>query len=317
MTALPLGRRPHPLAALGWLFLLHLLADLIIAILRSNRLGGEWTNLWAAALPRSQLCLLAVWLALGREPLSWRLCGLAGGGCTVFTVFTRLLLPGRIGLPTAHRWYSEEWLLFFDVSGPGGVLVDAPAMVLSIAAPLIAWRTWRALRLRHEATRPNRPWRFQFRFQDVAIWTATFGIVLVAANRTAPYPGWWGELGDTFRSFTHDWRALAVRLTVVGPSYATGTLTVVWCVYSSYAARRRRLTAALLVAGAVGVAALGAIVQAALGAAHARPAPPIPALFAIGIWLLAMLATALSLLLARLHQPIEYQSADKSRVQLS
>lgn len=171
------------------------------------------------------------------------------------------------------------------------------------------------MRLRREATRPNRPWRFQFRFQDAAIWTATFGIVLVAVNRTAPYAGWWGELGDTFRSFAHDWRAVGVRLAVVGLSYAVGTLTVVWLVSSSHPARRRLLVAALLAAGATGAAALGATAVAALGAATAQPAwPPVPALFAIGTWLLTMLATALSLPLARLYQPVGYQSAGNSRI---
>ncbi len=122
MNPLPLPHRPHALAPIGWLLLLHVLADLAVALYRCVNLDAALTDLLAAELPRSQLCLLAIWLALGREPLSWRICGLLAGTSLMFTLFTRLLFPGRLESDPADYWFKEEWGYFFRHSGPGDLL---------------------------------------------------------------------------------------------------------------------------------------------------------------------------------------------------
>ncbi len=69
---------------IGWLFLSHVLADVAVAVYRWHDVDPALTDLLAAALSRSQLCLLAVWLVVGSERLSWRVCGLIVGICTSF-----------------------------------------------------------------------------------------------------------------------------------------------------------------------------------------------------------------------------------------
>ncbi len=196
-------RASTALFAIGWLFLLHGLADIMVGIYRCHDVDRALTDLLAASLMRSQLCLLAIWLVAGTERLSWRICGLIAGGCFVFIVFSRFVFPGPHDILRDTFWLDEEWEYYFRLSGPGDLLIKAPILIVGVAGPLFAWRIWRAIRAVRQSGLPRvRPlnWlRFQFRLQDTAIWIFTLSVALAAIYRTSPFPDWHRDLYDRWR----------------------------------------------------------------------------------------------------------------------
>jgi hypothetical protein len=89
-----MDRRTRRLIAIGWLLLLHALADVTLAMYRCHDIAPHLTDPLIAALSISQVCLLAAWLAVGYEALTWRICGFVAGLAFIINVFTRLLFPG-------------------------------------------------------------------------------------------------------------------------------------------------------------------------------------------------------------------------------
>lgn len=191
-------RAPSALFAIGWLFLLHGLADVMVGIYRCHDVDRALTDLLAASLTRSQLCLLAIWLAAGTERLSWRICGLIAGSCFIFIVFSRFVFPGVQDIGRDVFWMDEQWVYYFRLSGPGDLLIKAPILIGGVAVPLLIRRVWRAIASVRQAGLPRvklaRWLRFQFRLQDVIVWVVTLSVALAAVYRTAPYPGWYGDL---------------------------------------------------------------------------------------------------------------------------
>ena len=61
---------PTGLYAIGWLFALHGLANIFVGVFRVVDLHRPATDVLAAAFPRAQVCLLVIWLMLGKERLS-------------------------------------------------------------------------------------------------------------------------------------------------------------------------------------------------------------------------------------------------------
>lgn len=204
---MPRSRIPTGLYAIGWLFLLHGLANVFVGVFRVVDLHRATTDVLAAALPRAQVCLLVIWLVLGTERLSWRLCGLIAGCCFNFMVFSRLLFPRAYGVSQGAGWYPEEWVFYFRLSGPGDWLVRLPVLVAGVAAPLLMLQLWRAVRAVRRDGLPLSKLlsrlRFQFRFQDVAIWTVTICLALAAVYQTAPHERWLNQLLLHCRQFHH------------------------------------------------------------------------------------------------------------------
>lgn len=196
-------RAPTALFAIGWLFLLHGLADIMVGIYRCHDVDRALTDLLTASLMRSQLCLLAIWLVAGTDRLSWRISGLIAGSCFVFIVFSRFVFPGPQDIVRDIIWLDEEWEFYFRLSGPGDLLIKAPILIVGVVAPLLAWRFWRAIRSVRQSGLPRVKlveWlRFQFRLQDVAIWVVTLSLALAAVYRTSPYPDWYGDLFERWR----------------------------------------------------------------------------------------------------------------------
>jgi len=178
------------------LVLLHGLADVAVGLYRTHDINRELTDLLAGALSRSQICLLALWLAAGFERLSWRICGLLGGSSFVFVVFSRTVFPGQTDIKTGNPWLEQEWEYYFRSSGPGDFLVRLPILIVDVAGPLLVWRAWRAIRLVRAGSRAIQfGWEWlQFRLHDAAVWTTTICVVAVAIFQTTPYPEWFSEL---------------------------------------------------------------------------------------------------------------------------
>jgi hypothetical protein len=200
-------RIPTGLYAIGWLFLLHGLANIFVGVFRVLDMHRASTDVLAGALPRAQVCLLVIWLMLGKERLSWRLCGLIAGCCFIFMVYSQLLFPGEYGLGHAAEWLAAEWLYYFRISGPGDWLVRLPILAVGVAVPLLIWRLCLAIRAVRQAglkwTQIFSRSRFQFRFQDMAIWTVTICLALAAVYRTAAYAGWFRELLGRWQQVYH------------------------------------------------------------------------------------------------------------------
>ena len=244
-------RAPSALFAIGWLFLLHGLADVTVGIYRCHDVDRALTDLLAAALTRSQLCLLAIWLVAGSDRFSWRICGLIAGSCFVFIVLSRFVFPGLHDFARDVVWLDEEWAYYFRLSGPGDLLIKGPILIGGVAVPLLVWRGWRAIRSVRQSGLPRlnlaRWLRFQFRMQDAIVWIVTLSVALAATYRTAPYADWYGEL------LSH-WRQVA-RLKTPPDVYcaASAILYVLvacvsrWSVYSKTALRYRVPIALVLV----------------------------------------------------------------------
>jgi hypothetical protein len=254
-AAMNQDRAPTALFAIGWLFLLHGLADITVGIYRCHDVNRALTDLLAASLMRSQLCLLAIWVAAGTERLSWRICGLIAGGCFVFVVFSRLVFPGAQDILRNTYWLDEEWVYYFRLSGPGDLLVKAPILIFGVAGPLIVWRIWRAIRSVRQSGLPRARlanWlRFQFRLQDVAIWVITLSMALAAIYRTGPYTDWYGDLIERWRPAYRlkswpDTYCVASALLYVLVAYVS-----LWSVYSKM---RLRFRVPLALALAIGPA---------------------------------------------------------------
>jgi hypothetical protein len=233
-------------AAIGWLFLLHALTDLLIGVLRTLNLGHPATDLLGAAVPRAQFCLLVIWFLVGRQRWSWRLSGLVAGSSFLFIVFSRLLFPRSEGVGDGAFWFENEWERYFLASGPGDLLVKSPVLLVGITLPLLVWRWVRARRGPSAATPPARArLRLQFRVQDVAVWTVAICCSLVAIFRVPPYPGWWNEL---FSHWQRSWRS-AMGLDPYGiysaGLYVVAALTLVWAVHSTKSLMLRVATAVL------------------------------------------------------------------------
>jgi hypothetical protein len=241
------------LFAIGWLFLLHGLADVLTAVYRCHDVNRPLTDVLAAALPRSQLCLLAIWLALGTERLSWRICGLIAGCCFIFIVFSRLLFPGEYGISHQTGWLEEEWLYYFRVSGPGDVLVKSPILLAGVAGPLLIWRACRALRSLRQSgltLAESGLWRrFQFGFQDIAVWTVTLCLALAALYRTAPYPGWFDELLSHLRKIRRAQHPEALYVASSAALYVLTAFVSLGVVYAKIPLRFRVPLAVGLVIG--------------------------------------------------------------------
>jgi len=235
--------KPGGLYAIGWLFLLHGLADIVVGVYRCHDVNRALTDLLAAALPRSQLCLLAMWLVVGSERFSWRICGLVAGSCFVFIVFSCLLFPGECGIGHGTVWLEQEWVYYFRLSGPGDLLVKLPILIGGIAAPLFAWRAWRAIGFIRQSGLPSAKLadrrRFQFRFQDVAIWTVALCLALAASYRTAPYPGWFEELLSRWGHMYGLQDPHAAYYTTSALPYVLVGLVSIWAVFSTTPLRFR------------------------------------------------------------------------------
>jgi hypothetical protein len=231
------------------------------------------TDLLAASLSRSQLCLLAIWLAVGSERLSWRICGLIAGSCFVFIVFSRFVFPGIEDIGRNVFWLDEQWAYYFRLSGPGDVLIKAPILIGGVAAPLLIWRGWRAIwsvrqsglprvkpgsvlergnSSRSDTDSPLSPgfagerdrergllkqslarWlRFQFRMQDIIVWIVTLSLALAAVYRTAPYPGWYGDLISRWREVSRLETPPDVYCAASAVVYVLVACVSLWAVYS-------------------------------------------------------------------------------------
>jgi hypothetical protein len=231
------------LVAIGWLFALHALADVMIGIYRCRNVDPALTDLLAAALPRSQICLLAIWLAVGSERFSWRLSGLVAGVCFLFTIFSRWVFPDQhLMWPGAH-WVEEEWLHYFRLSGPGDLLVKSPILVGGLAASLFVLRMGRAVRTAHQSGWTiGRPWprfRFQYGFREVAIWSTAICLGLIAVYQTAPYTGWTGQVVNRWKAIYRFSDAQAVYTVTSAAVYVLVALGSLGAVYSKAGLRWR------------------------------------------------------------------------------
>lgn len=233
MTA---DRRPSVLSAIVWLFALHGLADVTVGIYRCRDIEPALTDLLAAALPRSQVSLLAIWLAVGSERLSWRISGLAAGTCFIFTIFSRWLFPDGHLTWAGEHWVEEEWLHYFRLSGPGDLLVKTPLVVGGIAVPLLVWRAWRAIRgVRQSGWSFWKPWpgfRFQYGFREAAIWATAICLCLIAGYQTAPHAGWTEQLLNRWRQVYRLSDASSVYTLTSAVICVCAALGSLWAVYS-------------------------------------------------------------------------------------
>lgn len=244
-------RSPSTLFAIGWLFLLHGLADVMVGIYRCHDVDRGLTDALAASLTRSQLCLLAIWLAAGSERISWRICGLIAGSCFIFIVFSRFVFPGAQDIWRDVYWYDEEWVYYFRLSGPGDVLIKAPVLIGGVVGPLLIWRGWRAIRAVRKSGLPRvklaRWLRLQFRMQDIIVWIATLSVALAATHRTAPYPGWYGDLIGRWREVSRLANPHEVYCAVSASLYVLVACVSLWSVYSKKSLRLRIPIAIVLV----------------------------------------------------------------------
>jgi len=237
------NRPPSALFAIGWLFLLHGLADVMVGIYRCHDVDRELTDVLAASLGRSQISLLAIWLAAGSERLSWRICGLIAGSCFVFIVYSRFVFPGPKDVMRFVYWYDEQWAYYFRLSGPGDVLTKAPILIGGVAGPLLIWRGWRTIRSIRWSGLPRAKlahWlRFQFRIQDVIVWTVTVSVALAAIYRVAPYAGWYGELIGHWRQVSRLASPCDFYCATSAFLYVLVACVSLWSVYSKMSLRFR------------------------------------------------------------------------------
>ena len=233
-----LGQRVRSsLFAIGWLFALHALADVVVGIYRCHDMDRAVTDILAAALMRVQVCLLTIWLVLGAGRFSWRVGAWIGGVCFLFIVFSQFVFPGGPNLAQGAHWLDEEWVWYFRLSGPGDLLAKIPVLALGVAGPLIAWRAGRAIRRWRRfgfdrAILLDRS-RLQFRLQDVAVWIIALSVPLAAIYRTAPYPSWNAELIEHWRGVYRYNSAQDVYSVLSAGLYVLGSLASLGIVYGN------------------------------------------------------------------------------------
>jgi hypothetical protein len=238
--------------AILWLVVIHVLADVAVSVYRTQDVNRELTDIISAALTRGQICLLAMWMAAGADPLSWRLCGFLGGVSFVFVIFTRTALPGQYGAGAGAVWLDEEWAYYFRLSAPGDLLLKAPVMIVLVAAPLLLLRLGRLGRLisrgalapgsgetGNQETEPdasasrlmNARRRMQFGLAEASLWVVTLSMTFAAVFRTAPYPEWFEELAAHWRERWRFPNDAAVYAIAGGAIYALTALASLWLVY--------------------------------------------------------------------------------------
>jgi hypothetical protein len=228
-----MNRDPDERLAVGSLFLLHALADIAVGVFRFQDVDWAATDVMSAALSRSQICLLAIWLVLGRTRFSWRLCGLIAGSSFTFSVFTRTALAPQHALGSSAMWLDEEWIHYFGPSEPGDYLVKSPILLCGIVVPLIVWR-WRGRRLNEEfhSSRSESTKLFRFGLADTALWAFTLCVVLVCVFQTAPYPEWFSQLFEHWRQ-TYRMPDAAAKYSVLSSLlYLVLALVSLWVVHS-------------------------------------------------------------------------------------
>jgi hypothetical protein len=194
--------RRRELFVVGWLFLIHGLADIAIGVFRRHVFDPSFIDVSLTALARSQLCLLAIWLALGRARLTWRLSGLIGGTFFLFIVLSRAIFPGITEIGRDSQWLEPEWEFYYQLWRAGDFVVKIPLLIAGVCIPLVVVR---ALRFAKSAGEHGEPTRaslanlLQFRLQDIAIWV--FALALgFGAFRTAPYTDWFQQLFERWWS---------------------------------------------------------------------------------------------------------------------
>ena len=196
-------RRGRRMFALGWLLVLHLLADLTVAVYRCAAVNPPLTDLLAGGLMRAQFGLLCVWLFAGKDPLSWRIAALISGCSYLFLLFSRLLFAGYYKPTLGPAWFAYEFHIYFRSTGPGDLLLKAPLMLGALAVVLISYQLvlWLARRvgwlqpekadrgLVREESGSRMRW-LQFSVADFLIWSFTLGLAMTAFSVTPPYEGW-------------------------------------------------------------------------------------------------------------------------------
>ena len=215
--------------AIASLILLHVLADVVLSVLRIHNADWLATDFLSAALPRGQIALLAIWLALGEARLSWRICGFIAGSFFIFSLLTRTTWPAQYGIGANAIWMDEEWRYYFRPFEAGDYLVKAPVIAVGIVVPLAVTR-WREI-CSAVTSRPIRE-LFRFRFADAALWVVTISVVLVGVFQTSPHPEWFEHLFDHWRQVYHlNDRPKTLAVTSSG-LYVMTAFVSLWAVFS-------------------------------------------------------------------------------------
>ena len=243
--------RRRELHVVGCLFLIHGLADISASVFRPLLPNPMYVDLLLSAFTRSQLCLLAIWLVIGKERLTWRISGLLSGSCFLFMVFSRAFFASYSEIGRESQWLDAEWTYYFRLWSPGDLLVKAPLLIGGVAAPLIVFRILRfMMRRRDEKKSAEISLRqlFRFRLQDVAIWTIAIAICLGAFS-SAPYPDWFQKLFEKWLAVYDVHRDVDVYQVASAAIYvfATGG-----CLLLSYVKSRFKLCFTLFVVVCVG-----------------------------------------------------------------
>lgn len=214
------------------LALLHVLLDVTVVVYAARDFNSPNTELLAAALSRSQICLLAVWFVLGFEPFSWRLCGLTSGCCLVFMLFSRMSFFLQEEIGPGSIWREVEWNSYFRETGPGDLLVKMPILMSGIIVPLFMLHRRNSAQIANLQNRSGfQSLRLQFRLHHIIVWVIAISVLLATFFQTGPYRSWYRELGEHWmQSFrTQDG---AVLYTVASALvYVVGTLASLWLVY--------------------------------------------------------------------------------------
>lgn len=204
-----MDRRNRRLFALAWLFLLHAMADLAIALYRCLEIAPSFTDLLATAVPRAQIGLLVAWLVFGREPLVWRLLGLISSLAWIFTIFSAFHFPGYWKPSIGEAWLISDFAYYFRPTGPGDLLIKAPVIFVLLLVPMLLARLYFCYRKRSLPAKPEEPIAatthhfFQFRFQDILLWNLTVALVLVAFV-SEPHDNW-------FEVVVERWRIMSIE----------------------------------------------------------------------------------------------------------
>ncbi len=226
-----MDRPPNGLTVIGWLFVLHALADVAVALYRSQTVDPVVDDILCAALPRSQVCLLAAWLAVGSQRWSWRFCGTIVGVCFVFILFSRFVFLQQKEIGHGTVWLDDEWAQFFRLWGPGDLLIKMPLLLGGVVLPLWIWRLGRWIGTGASFRLPKKWPRLQFRTPDVAVWMITICATLAALYQTAPYPEWTVALGDQWWSRYDFELSMTVYSTASTSVYVMTTLVALWFVH--------------------------------------------------------------------------------------
>ncbi|ADB16087.1 hypothetical protein Psta_1411 [Pirellula staleyi DSM 6068] len=196
-----MDRRNRRLFVLAWLFLVHGLADLAVALYRCLEIAPSFTDFLATSLPRAQLALLVAWVVLGREPLLWRLLGTVISLSWIFTIFSAFHFPGYYKPSMGEAWLVSDFGYYFRPTGPGDLLLKAPVIVGVMLVPLVIAKLvfwWRERRTQAPLAEPIAATThhfFQFRFQDILLWNLAVALVLTAIA-AEPHEGWFEVLGS-------------------------------------------------------------------------------------------------------------------------